>query len=243
MTSESAPTPSRRRISLKGAIPVLLAAAITAVGVSYLVRAARKSALRMSEGNTMKQIALALHNFHGTHKRFPAAMYSDKQGRPLSSWRFQIVPYLESIMLDIPYDLRWDDPANGLMSSWAYPPYCWSSETPHTRIVAVTGPGTAFDETKVATLADIDPDTILVVEIAESQIHWMEPRDLPWEAITEATLRGEDGDGFWVVFADGATMFLRADVPLENVRKFLTVDSAKRYDRDQLLTPYAANVR
>jgi hypothetical protein len=42
-----------------------------------------------------------------------------------------------------------------------------------------------------------------------------------------------------VVFADGQVWFLSADIPLEDVRKFLTIDGAKKHDREQVLGPYA----
>ena len=37
--------------------------------------------------NNLKQIALALHNYHDVHRRLPAAFTTDKQGKPRLSWR------------------------------------------------------------------------------------------------------------------------------------------------------------
>jgi hypothetical protein len=81
--------------------------------------------------------------------------------------------------------------------------------------------------------------TILLVEIAHSGIHWMAPGDLSMDAIPESLVQGVEGDGFHVFFADGQVWFLSADVPLEEVKKFMTIDSAKNHDREQILGRYA----
>ncbi len=51
--------------------------------------------------------------------------------------------------------------------------------------------------------------------------------------------KGPVGDGFHVLFADGAVWFLRADVPLAEVKKFFTIEGSKQYDREVVLKPYA----
>ena len=43
--------------------------------------------------NQLKQLGLAFLNYCDTHKRFPANIY-DTEGKPLLSWRVQLLPYL-----------------------------------------------------------------------------------------------------------------------------------------------------
>ena len=48
---------------------------------------------RAASSNNLKQIGLALMNYHCGHNRFPARAIFDKQGKPLLSWRVQMLPY------------------------------------------------------------------------------------------------------------------------------------------------------
>ena len=43
---------------------------------------------------------------------------------------------------------------------------------------AITGPGTAFDSTKVSSLKELPKSLILIVRVEKSDTHWMEPGDL-----------------------------------------------------------------
>jgi len=144
-------------------------------------------------------------------------------------------------MRKIEYDQRWDDPVNQWLTTSPWHAFCWWSDENgvHTNVVAITGRGTAFEEGRVVRLKDIPPDTILVVEIAKSSICWAEPGDLDIEHVPESLARGVDGGGVHVLFADAAVWFLRADVPLGELREFVTIEGAKRYDREQVLRPYA----
>lgn len=208
------------------------------------VMSARQAARRSQQSNNFKQIGLALHNFHDTYKCFPSAVRRDDLGRPLSSWRFQILPFLEAIMVHVQFGERWDDPVNRwLMDGW-HRCYCLyqdrdSTEAGKTNIVAITGPGTAFEEGRTFGLADTNRNTILAVEVIGVDTYWMEPGDLHIDHIPDNLTAGPEGDGFHVLFADGTVWFLKAEVPLDDVKKFFTLEGARQYDRDVVLGPYA----
>ncbi len=55
----------------------------------------RGSARRSQSMNNLKQLGLAMHNFHDTFKNFPPAATYDANGRPLLSWRVHILPFIE----------------------------------------------------------------------------------------------------------------------------------------------------
>ncbi len=72
------------------------------------VQQAREAARQTSCRNNLKQIGLALHNYHGAHSRFPPSSTSDvDQGawiaapltRHLHSWSSLILPYLDQTTL------------------------------------------------------------------------------------------------------------------------------------------------
>lgn len=223
----------------------LVILAVLALGTLLLpaIRAARQAARASQHSNNLKQIGLAILNFHESYKRLPAAVRRDETGRALSSWRFYILPYLEAIMLETRTDKRWDDPANRWFSCQPYPVYCWSSESntagsTNTNVMAISGHGTAFDGDGPMRLDDIDSDTILVIEIADSGVHWMEPGDLAIDQVPETITRGVEGLGVHVLFADGSVKMLSPDVPLEDLKTFFTIQGAKQHDADRLLGPY-----
>ena len=45
--------------------------------------------------NNLKQIGIAMHNYHDLNGKMPPAAVCDKTGKPLLSWRVLILPYVE----------------------------------------------------------------------------------------------------------------------------------------------------
>ncbi|MCI0463731.1 MAG: DUF1559 domain-containing protein [Gemmataceae bacterium] len=86
-------------------IELLVVIAIIAVLIGLLLPAVQKvrdAASRLRCQNNLKQIGLALHNFHDVNGKFPAAVYnyrinatSEKDGRLWKSWMAMILPYVE----------------------------------------------------------------------------------------------------------------------------------------------------
>ena len=84
-------------------VELLVVIAIIGVLVALLlpaVQAAREAARRMSCTNKLKQIALAIHNFHDVRGTLPAGNVV-KQGPPnnkfdhYDTWTISILPYIE----------------------------------------------------------------------------------------------------------------------------------------------------
>lgn len=125
-------TASRRGMTL---IELLVVIAIIAVLVALLlpaVQAAREAARRAQCRNNLKQVALAAHNYHDVHKRFPlllSVVYQagfpcgPTQGIPgnafdfnMHTWGSALLPYLEAstvydgIDQNAPLFAPWDPP-------------------------------------------------------------------------------------------------------------------------------------
>jgi len=80
-------------------VELLVVIAIIGVLVALLlpaVQAAREAARRMSCGNNMKQIGLALHNYHDAFKSFPYGARGDASGWGSGpNWRISVLPFME----------------------------------------------------------------------------------------------------------------------------------------------------
>ncbi len=92
---------SRSRIGFT-LVELLVVIAIIGILVGLLlpaVQAAREAARRMQCSNNLKQIGLALHNYHDTHRSFPQGNYFDfSPGGNLNSqwaWSAMILPFIE----------------------------------------------------------------------------------------------------------------------------------------------------
>ena len=80
-------------------IELLVVIAIIATLVALLlpaVQQAREASRRSSCQSNLKQLGLALHNYHDVHKRLPPAWIAAKDTtKSLRSWGFMILPFIE----------------------------------------------------------------------------------------------------------------------------------------------------
>jgi len=98
-------------------VELLVVIAIIGVLVALLlpaVQMAREAARRSSCGNNLKQVGLALHNYHDVFKKFPARQTGSNRSGTQMSWRISILPQMEQRPL---YDAIWS----------AEPPVPWDN--------------------------------------------------------------------------------------------------------------------
>lgn len=87
-------------------VELLVVIAIIGILVGLLlpaVQAAREAARRMQCQNNLKQLGLAMHNFHAAHNAFPTSVSGNGATH---FWGAQLLPYLEQNPLANIYDYR-----------------------------------------------------------------------------------------------------------------------------------------
>ncbi len=179
----------RLRFNLRSLLLVFLILSVVlglARAFSLSLRGAQDAARRVSCSGHLCQLAVALRSYHDVYGTLPPAVVCDAQGRPQHSWRVLLLPYLDAgdVYADYRFDEPWDGPHNRRLAARMPAVYrCPGAPDrrgPWTNFVVVVGPETPFPGAETIRCEDIQdgPDTILFAEVADSRIHWMEPRDL-----------------------------------------------------------------
>jgi hypothetical protein len=160
------------------------------------VSAAREAARRIACNNQLKQIGIALYNYHVANGCFPPAYIADKNGKPMHSWRVLILPFLDDAPLYNAYNFNepWDGPNNKkLLASRPYGYACPSDKNAYsqgatfTSYVAVVGANAAWTGATPGNPAGDPSKTIMLVEVADAGIQWSEPKDVSLDALLAGT--------------------------------------------------------
>ncbi|HEY1859310.1 MAG TPA: DUF1559 domain-containing protein [Gemmataceae bacterium] len=174
----------------------------------------RDAAKRMQSVNNMKQIALAMHNYHDANTKFPAAYSVDKDGKPLLSWRVHILPYIEqdNLYKEFHLDEPWDSEHNKKLIPRMPKIYQSSTKLPEgglTTYFVPVGDSTIFpgkDAVSFKDITDGTSNTVLLVDADDKNAAaWTRPEDLKVDPKKpEAGLAVRDGKSFTLAFADGS---------------------------------------
>ena len=198
----------------------------------------RKTRLAVVHGR-MLGIKGGLVQYQQKYGHLPPAYNTDKNDKPLHSWRLLILAD-EHPYRNIDTTKPWDDPNHeGRVPLPIEYNIYGEKNSGLTRILAITGPGTAFEKNKVVSRDKLPNDLVLVIGVRNTTIQWMEPRDLNVER-PEEIRRSLPSDDFGtiVLFADLHIWVLRKNTPAVVLEKFFTIKGAKAHDRMKILGPY-----
>lgn len=185
------------------------------------VQAARTAARSVHSMNNMKQLGLAMHNYHDSYGELPPAVVKDANGKPLYSGRVLLLPFMEEAGLYKQWnkDKAWDSPENAALSATDIRifmhPAAANRKPGQTDYLFLTGPGTCFDPKHVGPMkfhhiTDGLSNTIWMVEVKNSTASWAEPKEIdigqqsvPTDGITPR--------GVGVLFGDGSVRTIPKD--------------------------------
>ncbi len=198
------------------------------------------TALKTQSRNNLKQLGLALHNYHATHGHFPPAVLLGPDGKTQYSWRIAVLPFVDEDSLYKQYDRNqpWDSEQNRKVL--AQMPAVFRSpmddkESTNTSYFALTGEHTALGDTpgegvNIEDITDGTAHTVLITE-AKRDILWTKPQDIPYSAEGEIPkLGGFYGEGFYNTLGDASARFLPKDLDETVLRKIITRDGGETID-------------
>ncbi len=219
----------------------------TAARLLPSVEAARAAARRNQSINNLKQLALAMHNFHYLHQRFPAASsreyydYEDSQWKDSKhphSWRVDLLQFLEGMTLykEYRFEEPWDSEANKRILDQMPDVYRDPNEpagSTNSSYFVLTGPEAIFYNEKGTSFREIVDGTsftLLIVE-AKRDIPWTKPEDIPVSKDKELPELGGHYEGmFLAASADGYVRAYSSSIDPATLWKMITRAGREVFD-------------
>jgi hypothetical protein len=209
------------------------------------VQSRKKADVRM---NNLKQIGLALHNYHDAHGKFPTNVYGPN-GEPLLSWRVHLLPYMEedNLYKQFKMDEAWDGPNNKKLID-KMPKVYLAPDRDHPKGqtfyqgFAAPDPRKAQppkdiiaghpwlrdgvkDGIRMASIADGTSNTLAVIEAGRGVV-WSKPEDLPFGGPVPPL--GEKGwDRTPALRFDGSVLLFPTDLKAEVFWHYVTINGGE----------------
>jgi hypothetical protein len=157
---------------------------------------------RAGSVKNLRQIGLAMHNFHSTYNQYLPAVIFGPDGKPWHSWRVIILGYIEQLDLYNQYDFGepWDSAKNlkllDRMPSVYRDPVYGDGKGHFTHYAALVGPRTAFTPeggkmtagkpvafekggTSIRNMTDGTSNTVMIAPVSpDRKIPWTKPEDI-----------------------------------------------------------------
>ncbi len=198
------------------------------------VQAAREAARRAQSLNNVHQIGLAMQNYVSTYGSFPARASFNAHGKPLLSWRVQILPFIgqealyKQFQIDEPWDSEHNKPLIAMMPSIYNNPSSRTAKPGMANYLAVCGKGLMFNGPKGCKLNEIIDGTSLTIAVVEADddraVEWTKPQD--WECDATKPLAGlghAHPAGFVAGLADGSVRFISSSIDPATFYALLTI--------------------
>lgn len=196
---------------------------------------------RAASANNLKQLGLAMHNYHDAIGRFPAAAICDRKGKPLLSWRVAILPYVEQDALyrEFKLDEPWDSEHNKKLLD-KYPkvyavPGTDDAANRATRYRVFTGKGCGFNQLQSARITEITDgtsNTVMIVTTADA-VPWTKPDDLVFDSKADVKkLLLWQGGATQFGFFDGSVRTMSEKISETTLKALITMNGGEVVNPD-----------
>jgi hypothetical protein len=185
--------------------------------------------------NNLRQLVLAMHNYHDTYGRFPANAKFDKAGKkPLLSWRVLLLPFVEQqalyneFHLDEPWDSEHNKKLIARMPAVYRCPSLKLQQPGRTSYLAPVHRDTMFtgkpEGLRITDALDGTSNTILIVESDDEHAAiWTKPDDLKYDPKQPLTgLVGHHGERIVLALADGSVHILDKNIDPKTLTALFT---------------------
>lgn len=192
-------------------------------------------AQRARSQNNLKQIALALHIYHDAHGNLPGNI-TDKNGKPLLSWRVAILPYVEEQELydKFKLDEPWDSTHNKKLVEKMpklYAPLRGKADENTTFYQMPAGEAAILNPSKKIKFSNITDGlshTLMVLESADAVI-WSKPEDLEFDAKKELPKLGGMFNGdFNASLGDGSVRYYKKNTDPKTLKAMMTIAGGEK---------------
>jgi hypothetical protein len=206
--------------------------------------------------NNVKNILLAVHEFHDRNKELPNGIMippgspkAQETEAPRFSWRVEILPHFgtakeKALYEEFDFSQPWDSPHNLKVAEKMPDIYRSPSDkavTNHTGYLAIADGGGAFpgSEEKFKSFSNALRDglgmTIAVVEVQNSGIIWTAPQDLSVDEFTKLIEQGKlesgaeiRGENTWVAMLDGTARRITKGTSATLTKPLATADAGDK---------------
>jgi hypothetical protein len=181
----------------------------------------------------MELIGKALRKYAEVNKTLPPAYTTDKEGKPLLSWRVLILPYFEpddGLYRQFHLDEPWDSEHNKKLIAEIPLVYRHRESKVagegRTNFLTVRGADTLFPGKDAEPLPNLAPNEkiILTVEVSDARaVTWTKPDDFEYSEQNPLDgLVGLRPHGFLAGFTDGSVQFFPAEFDPATLRAMFT---------------------
>lgn len=205
--------------------------------IQPLISISREAQREFKQRDRIKQLGLAFHNYHFNFGFLPPAPPHLIDGKPLLSWRVQLLPFVGEFELyeKFRFDEPWDSPHNlPLLKEMPDVYRSAGVDRPgYTTMMTFSGERTPFDRRPGRSLAGI-PDglenTILCVQAgADRAVPWTKPVDLefdpkdPWRVVGKL-----EKNRLLALRMDGAARWIPRSMPDREFAEMIDPDDEGR---------------
>ena len=191
--------------------------------------------------NNLKQIMLAMHNFHSANDRFPGVAITSMDGTPLLSWRVALLRYLgqDSLYRQFRLNESWDSPHNKALVSKMPAVYATPGEGPKapfkTFYRAFVGSDAFFSGKGGRRAPEGFPDgtsnTLAIFEAGQPVI-WTVPEELPYASDKPLPRFGNwFANGFNGGLCDGSVRMFPHTIDDATIRALITPAGGEPIER------------